>query len=65
MLEALEHVDLERRGVFILFELDETPMKDIAEALGIPLFTAYSRLRAARAEFTTAVRRIASQRGHA
>jgi RNA polymerase sigma-70 factor, ECF subfamily len=59
---ALEHVDLERRGVFILFELDEVPMKDIAESLGIPLFTAYSRLRLARQEFTVAIRRLQALR---
>lgn len=60
--QALEHVDLERRGVFILFELDEVPMKDIAESFGIPLFTAYSRLRLARQEFTAAVRRLQERR---
>jgi RNA polymerase sigma-70 factor (ECF subfamily) len=63
LLQALEQIDLERRGVLILYELDETPMKDIAEALGIPLFTAYSRLRVARQELTAAVRRIRAQRG--
>ncbi len=63
VLRALEHVDLERRAVFILFELDGVPMKGIAESLGIPLFTAYSRLRVARQEFTAAVRRIRPERG--
>jgi RNA polymerase sigma-70 factor (ECF subfamily) len=63
VMAALERVDLERRAVLILYELDELPMKDIAEALGIPLFTAYSRLRVARQEFTAAVRRIQAQRG--
>jgi RNA polymerase sigma-70 factor (ECF subfamily) len=61
--QALEHVDMDRRAVFILFELDEVPMKDIADSLGIPLFTAYSRLRTARQEFTVAVRRILRERG--
>jgi RNA polymerase sigma-70 factor (ECF subfamily) len=59
---ALEHVEIERRAVFILHELDECPMKEIAESLGIPLFTAYSRLRVAREEFTVAVRRLRAQR---
>jgi RNA polymerase sigma-70 factor (ECF subfamily) len=63
VLEALEHVEIDRRAVFVLYELDETPMKDIAEALGIPLFTAYSRLRLARREFADAARRIRAQRG--
>jgi RNA polymerase sigma-70 factor (ECF subfamily) len=58
VLRALESVDVERRAVFILYELDECPMKDIAESLGIPLFTAYSRLRVARDEFSAAVLRL-------
>jgi RNA polymerase sigma-70 factor (ECF subfamily) len=58
VMRALEEVELERRAVFILYELDESPMKEIAELLGIPLFTAYSRLRLARDEFTGAVRRL-------
>ena len=58
---ALESVDLARRAVFILHELDERPMSEIAHALEIPLHTAYSRLRVAREEFEAAVRRL--QRG--
>ena len=61
--QALDQIDLDRRAVLVLYELDETPMKDIAEALGIPLFTAYSRLRVGRQELTTAIRRIRAQRG--
>jgi RNA polymerase sigma-70 factor (ECF subfamily) len=38
-------------------------MKVIAEALGIPLFTGYSRLRVAREEFTAAVRKLRPQSG--
>jgi RNA polymerase sigma-70 factor (ECF subfamily) len=58
---ALESIDLVRRGVFILHELDARPMAEIAETLGIPLNTAYSRLRVAREEFTTTFRQL--QRG--
>jgi RNA polymerase sigma-70 factor (ECF subfamily) len=61
ILRALEHVDLERRAVLILYEFDECPMKQIADSLGIPLFTAYSRLRVARQELTQAVRRLQAQ----
>lgn len=46
---------IERRAVFIMHELDELPMPDVAEALGVPLNTAYSRLRLARREFADAV----------
>jgi RNA polymerase sigma-70 factor (ECF subfamily) len=60
---ALESVAVDRRAVFILYELDECPMKEIAQSLGIPLFTAYSRLRVARKEFASAVRRLRHDRG--
>ena len=54
---ALDELDLDKRAVFVLHDLDETPVPEIARALGIAEGTAYSRLRAARAEFTAAVRR--------
>jgi RNA polymerase sigma-70 factor, ECF subfamily len=60
---ALEHVEVGRRAVLILHDLEECPMTEIAEALGIPLFTSYSRLRVAREEFTVAVRRLRAQEG--
>jgi RNA polymerase sigma-70 factor (ECF subfamily) len=63
VLRALECVEVDRRAVFILYEFDECPMKEIARALGIPLFTGYSRLRLARKEFAAAVRRLRSLRG--
>jgi RNA polymerase sigma-70 factor (ECF subfamily) len=63
---ALDELEPERRAVFIMYELDGFRMQEIAEALGIPLFTGYSRLRVAREEFTAAVHRFDSgsaQRG--
>jgi RNA polymerase sigma-70 factor (ECF subfamily) len=48
---ALEAMPLEQRAVFVLYEVDEVPMKEIAESLGIPANTAYSRLRLAREIF--------------
>jgi RNA polymerase sigma-70 factor (ECF subfamily) len=58
LFAALESIDVERRAVFILFELDECPMQEIAASLSIPLNTAYSRLRLAREEFQAAAVRI-------
>ena len=55
VLRALEHIALPRRAVFVMHDLDETPMRVIADTLRIPLFTAYSRLRKARREFEHAV----------
>jgi RNA polymerase sigma-70 factor, ECF subfamily len=65
VLEALEHVEIGRRAVFVLHEIDQFAMPEIAQALGIPLNTAYSRLRLARAEFAAAAQRMAVQRGDA
>ena len=58
VLEALQAIELSRRAVFILAELEERPVPEIAETLGMPLNTAYSRLRVARGEFAQAVTRI-------
>ena len=58
VLRALDTMDLERRAVFVMNLLDEQPMPAVAEALGIPLNTAYSRLRLAREDFETAVKRL-------
>lgn len=58
LLRALEQVPLERRAVLILHEVDEVSMRDIAEQLEIPLFTAYSRLRKARKELDGALARL-------
>ena len=46
-----------KREVFVMAELEEMTMPEIAEAIGIPLNTAYSRLRAARQEFHEAFTR--------
>lgn len=48
LLELLDSLDEEKRQVFVLYEIEELDMKEIAEAMGTPLQTAYSRLRAAR-----------------
>jgi RNA polymerase sigma-70 factor (ECF subfamily) len=58
VLAALEMLDLDKRTVLILHDLDECPIPEIASALAIPEGTAYSRLRAAREHFTAAVRRL-------
>ena len=52
---ALLTIPIDQRAVFVLYELDETPMKTIAETLEIPVNTAYSRLRLAREAFAVAI----------
>ena len=56
--EALNAIELDRRAVFILHELDGFVMTEVAAALGISVNTGYSRLRLARAEFRRAARRL-------
>jgi RNA polymerase sigma-70 factor (ECF subfamily) len=46
--QLLECLDAEKRAVFVLYELEELSMKEVADACDCPLQTAYSRLRAAR-----------------
>ncbi len=60
--DALATLDDDRRAVFVLHEIDEVAISEIAEALGIPLNTAYSRLRLARADFRAAVVRQGGKR---
>lgn len=55
LLQALSTIPLQRRAVLLMHEVDETPMRDVAEQLSIPLFTAYSRLRKARIELDAAL----------
>jgi RNA polymerase sigma-70 factor (ECF subfamily) len=54
LLAQLEPV---KREVFIMAELEEFTCPEIAEALEIPLNTAYSRLRAAKEAFEAALLR--------
>jgi RNA polymerase sigma-70 factor (ECF subfamily) len=60
VLRALESVEIERRAVFILHEIDGQSIPEVAAALEINVNTAYSRLRLARADFEGAIRRMAA-----
>jgi RNA polymerase sigma-70 factor, ECF subfamily len=53
----LDEMGDERREVFVMAELEQMPMPDIATTLGINVNTAYARLRAARASFEAALAR--------
>jgi len=54
----LDTLDSDKRSVFVLFEIEEMAMADVAIALGCPLQTAYSRLHAARREVDAAIARL-------
>jgi RNA polymerase sigma-70 factor (ECF subfamily) len=53
----LDELDDERREVFVMSELEQMVMPEIADALGINVNTAYARLRAARQDFEQALTR--------
>lgn len=55
---GLEALDETRREVFVLHELHGLPCPEVAEALGVPVNTVYTRLRAARATFKAALGRL-------
>ena len=63
VLEALQFVEMNRRAVFVMAEIDGVAVPEIAQALGIALNTAYSRLRLAREDFREAASRLLLQRG--
>ncbi len=48
LARALDQISPEQREVFVLHEIEELGMRAVAQAVGCPLFTAYSRLRLAR-----------------
>ena len=57
----LEKLDAPKREVFVLAELDEMTVPEIALAIEVPLNTVYSRLRAARQELDEALARHSAQ----
>jgi RNA polymerase sigma-70 factor (ECF subfamily) len=59
----LAQLDEPKREVFTLVELEEMTVPEVAEALEIPLNTAYSRLRAARQAFEAALARHEARGG--
>lgn len=58
---ALATLDLKHRAVLLMYEFADDDVVDIADALGIPLKTVYSRLRTARERFAVAVQRAQSR----
>lgn len=63
LFTLLEELDEAKREVFMLVELEEMTVPEVAEALEIPLNTAYSRLRSARQAFEEALARHNARSG--
>ena len=53
---VLDALDEDKRAVFVLYEIEQLTMADVAAAVGCPLQTAYSRLHAARARVEMGIR---------
>lgn len=51
----------EHRQVFVLYEIEALPMREIAEIVGAPLQTAYSRLQVARKQVESRLARLRAQ----
>lgn len=58
----LEKLEPKQRDVFVLYEIEQLPMNEIAPIVGCPLQTAYSRLHAARAQLQAAANRMRAAR---
>jgi RNA polymerase sigma-70 factor (ECF subfamily) len=61
VLSALQNIDLDRRAVLVMHDIDAFKASEISESLGIPLNTVYSRLRVARGELKQAILRVRKQ----
>jgi RNA polymerase sigma-70 factor (ECF subfamily) len=57
LLQALEVLDEEQRAVFVLFEVEQFTMDQIAASLNCPTSTCYARLYAARSKVQAQLRR--------
>jgi RNA polymerase sigma-70 factor, ECF subfamily len=62
VVEALAAVERDRRALLVRHDVDGVGMPEIARALGIPLNTAYSRLRLARGELRAEAQRLLQER---
>lgn len=62
--EILDALDEDKRVVFVLYELEEVAMAEIADIVGCPVQTAYSRLHAARTAVAAATARLQAKELH-
>jgi RNA polymerase sigma-70 factor (ECF subfamily) len=56
--QIMAGMKLEQRAVFVLYELEELSVPEIAQLIDVPIGTVSSRLRSAREEFESSLRRL-------
>ena len=62
LLGALARLDEPKRVAFVLFEIEELTLAEVSEAVGAPLQTVYSRIKAAREQMQRAFQAQRSER---
>jgi RNA polymerase sigma-70 factor (ECF subfamily) len=62
LVRLLDKLDLAKRAVFVMFEIEGLSALEISDMIGIPVGTVYSRLSAARAAFKKAALKLAAER---
>ena len=60
----LDGLDDDKRTVFVLCQLEQASAPEVAEALGIPVNTVYSRLHTVRRAFREALAESTQEQGH-
>ncbi len=58
LLRVLAELDFDKRSIVVMHDVEGMPVPAIAALLGVPVNTAYSRLRLARAEFERHLERL-------
>ncbi len=61
--EILDGLPAAQHAVFVLYEMEELSLREIADVLSVPAGTVASRLRAARESFRAAARRLQVREG--
>ena len=61
LARVLDAMDIDKRAVFVMFEIDELSTEAIASILGVPVGTVWSRLSAARKQFQAKLSRLRAQ----
>ena len=56
--QALEELPFKQREVLVLLDLEERPAPEVAEMLGVPVGTIYSRSHGARRAFASSLERL-------